>query len=84
MHLQRQQPAQRAGDERQPQRQRDGAAHGQAAEAGARDTEGEDREDAAVAAVEDEPQTRRPVKKRGGRASVPSWDEIMFGGGKAD
>ena len=25
---------------------------------------------------------RRPVKKTRGRASVPSWDEIMFGGGK--
>lgn len=25
--------------------------------------------------------TRRPVKKTRGRASVPSWDEIMFGGG---
>jgi hypothetical protein len=25
----------------------------------------------------------RPAKKRG-RASVPSWDEIMFGGGKND
>lgn len=27
---------------------------------------------------------RRPVKKSRGRASVPSWDEIMFGGGKQD
>jgi hypothetical protein len=26
------------------------------------------------------PPTRRPVKKTRGRASVPSWDEIMFGG----
>jgi Protein of unknown function (DUF3071) len=25
--------------------------------------------------------TRKPVKKTRGRASVPSWDEIMFGGG---
>jgi hypothetical protein len=25
----------------------------------------------------------KPAKKRG-RASVPSWDEIMFGGGKND
>ena len=25
----------------------------------------------------------KPAKKRG-RASVPSWDEIMFGGGKSD
>jgi hypothetical protein len=29
---------------------------------------------------EPEPPTRRPVKKTRGRASVPSWDEIMFGG----
>jgi hypothetical protein len=27
-----------------------------------------------------EPAQRRPVKKTRGRASVPSWDEIMFGG----
>ncbi|WP_395695310.1 septation protein SepH [Nocardioides sp.] len=50
------------------------------------------REEAADAAAEDtgdeepdhdqhEPPTRRPVKKTRGRASVPSWDEIMFGGG---
>jgi hypothetical protein len=30
---------------------------------------------------EDEETPRRPVKKTRGRASVPSWDEIMFGGG---
>ena len=33
--------------------------------------------------VADEPPTRRAAKKKG-RASVPSWDEIMFGGGKND
>ncbi|GAB3079833.1 septation protein SepH [Nocardioides zeae] len=27
---------------------------------------------------------RRPTRKGRGRASVPSWDEIMFGGGKAE
>ena len=27
-----------------------------------------------------EPPARRPVRKSRGRASVPSWDEIMFGG----
>ena len=27
--------------------------------------------------------TAKPAKKRG-RASVPRWDEIMFGGGKSD
>ncbi|GAA4698520.1 septation protein SepH [Nocardioides nanhaiensis] len=36
-------------------------------------------------ATEDEPAAeeppRRPVQKKRGRASVPSWDEIMFGGG---
>ena len=32
---------------------------------------------------QDEPEpARRPVKKTRGRASVPSWDEIMFGGPK--
>jgi hypothetical protein len=31
-----------------------------------------------------EPPSRRPVKKTRGRASVPSWDEIMFGGGKQE
>jgi hypothetical protein len=29
----------------------------------------------------DEPPARRAVQKKRGRASVPSWDEIMFGGG---
>jgi hypothetical protein len=29
----------------------------------------------------DEPPARRQVQKKRGRASVPSWDEIMFGGG---
>lgn len=43
--------------------------------------------DPAAAAVEeepdpaaDEPAARRPARKARGRASVPSWDEIMFGG----
>ena len=27
---------------------------------------------------------KRPAKDKRGRASVPSWDEIMFGGGKKD
>jgi len=34
--------------------------------------------------ADDEPPARRPVRKKGGRASVPSWDEIMFGGGNQD
>jgi len=34
--------------------------------------------------TEEEPPARRPVKKSRGRASVPSWDEIMFGGGKSE
>ena len=49
-------------------------------------------EPAAEAAPEPEPQpepqpeapVRRPVRKSRGRASVPSWDEIMFGGGKQE
>ncbi len=32
----------------------------------------------------EEPPSRRPVRKSRGRASVPSWDEIMFGGGKSE
>jgi Protein of unknown function (DUF3071) len=31
--------------------------------------------------AEPEPPHRRTIKKTKGRASVPSWDEIMFGGG---
>jgi hypothetical protein len=47
--------------------------------------EAELREEAADAAAtepepEAQPEVRKPAKKRG-RASVPSWDEIMFGGG---
>jgi hypothetical protein len=40
----------------------------------------------APAADEDEPARppRRATKKNRGRASVPSWDEIMFGGGKSE
>lgn len=50
-------------------------------------------EDAETPAVTDEPEqpaaeeerpARRPARKGRGRASVPSWDEIMFGGGKSD
>jgi hypothetical protein len=43
----------------------------------------EEAEDAAAADEDEdhEPPTRRAVKKTRGRASVPSWDEIMFGGG---
>jgi len=47
----------------------------------------EQREEAAEAAAaddgeaSDEPPARRQVQKKRGRASVPSWDEIMFGGG---
>ncbi|WP_165354349.1 septation protein SepH [Nocardioides glacieisoli] len=45
-------------------------------------------DDRPASSAEDEsaaevPEPRRPAKKRG-RASVPSWDEIMFGGGKND
>lgn len=31
-----------------------------------------------------EPSAKKPAKKTRGRASVPSWDEIMFGGGKSE
>jgi hypothetical protein len=32
----------------------------------------------------DEQPARRTAKGRRGRASVPSWDEIMFGGGRSE
>jgi hypothetical protein len=41
----------------------------------------------AEADVEPEPEPepeRKPARKGRGRASVPSWDEIMFGGGKQE
>ena len=43
---------------------------------------GETEEDAAAraAAEAEAARHRRPVQKKRGRASVPSWDEIMFGG----
>ena len=47
----------------------------------------DDRDDRSASADDEPaaevPEPRRPAKKRG-RASVPSWDEIMFGGGKND
>lgn len=47
----------------------------------------EDAEDAGSSGAEeigpaaDEPAGRRAIRKSRGRASVPTWDEIMFGGG---
>jgi hypothetical protein len=38
------------------------------------------REQSEPPAAEETPLPRRPVTKKKGRASVPSWDEIMFGG----
>lgn len=45
------------------------------------ETGADDPSGAEPAAHEHEPPARRPVKKTRGRASVPSWDEIMFGPG---
>ena len=63
----------------------------QAADAAARDTGDAPEAQApeapapeAPAPADDEPPARRPVRKSRGRASVPSWDEIMFGGGKSE
>jgi hypothetical protein len=44
---------------------------------------GEAPEAGAAAKKAAQPPRRTPAKKRG-RASVPSWDEIMFGGGSSD
>jgi hypothetical protein len=45
-------------------------------------------DDDAAAMVDDHEDTvevdEAPAPRRKGRASVPSWDEIMFGGGKHD
>jgi hypothetical protein len=57
----------------------------EAADAAARDRALEDAPAEEPAPAEEEPApARRPVKKSRGRASVPSWDEIMFGGGKSE
>jgi hypothetical protein len=56
----------------------------EAADAAADDTAGEDPTAEDAGEQPQEPPTRRPVKKTRGRASVPSWDEIMFGGGKQE
>ncbi len=55
----------------------------EAADAAALDDDSDDDSDDDDADPAPEP-PRRPVKKTRGRASVPSWDEIMFGGGKQD
>lgn len=54
-----------------------------AADAAALDDAGEDDEPNSPD-NRDEPPVRRSARKKGGRASVPSWDEIMFGGGSSD
>lgn len=48
--------------------------------AGAPDSAASEAEAGAEGSTEEQEQTRRPVNKKRGRASVPSWDEIMFGG----
>ena len=53
----------------------------EAEEAAAEDDLHRAEDDGDVQEHDHEPPTRRPVKKTRGRASVPSWDEIMFGGG---
>ena len=54
----------------------------QATEAAAADEDEDDPQaDDSTAEQPEAPPTRRPVQKKRGRASVPSWDEIMFGGG---
>jgi hypothetical protein len=45
---------------------------------------GEQEKEQEEPAAEEERPARRPARKGRGRASVPSWDEIMFGGGKPD
>jgi hypothetical protein len=55
-----------------------------ATQAGVHDSDDESDEDGTESdddTPRHEPPSRKPVKKTRGRASVPSWDEIMFGGG---
>jgi hypothetical protein len=47
---------------------------------GATEVDGADDTDDTDESRRHEPPSRKPVKKTRGRASVPSWDEIMFGG----
>jgi hypothetical protein len=54
----------------------------EAADAAAEDRSGED--DEGDEQDRHDAPSRRAIKKTRGRASVPSWDEIMFGGGKND
>jgi hypothetical protein len=41
-------------------------------------------EEPAAEPVEEQPAPKKTARKGRGRASVPSWDEIMFGGGSRD
>ncbi len=58
----------------------DAALREEAAEAAAADDAEVVLSDPPESEPEPEPPARRPVQKKKGRASVPSWDEIMFGG----
>ena len=64
------------------------AAAAEAAETGAAETSGATGATGATGASETEKPAEEPASgaqsKKKGRSSVPSWDEIMFGGGKAD
>jgi hypothetical protein len=53
-------------------------------EAATSDEETTDLGDAAAAVREESEQPPKGKGRRKGRSSVPSWDEIMFGGGKQD
>jgi hypothetical protein len=53
----------------------------EAADAAADDADADADEPEAEPEPQPEPPTRRQVRKQRGRASVPSWDEIMFGPG---
>ena len=56
------------------------AADAQAAE----DQAADDQDEAPAGPAEERKPPRRTTRKTRGRASVPSWDEIMFGGGKSE
>jgi hypothetical protein len=69
----------------EPEARQDDAAHPDDERDGDRDDEATSAQaDESAPQAEPEPPARKPARKSRGRASVPSWDEIMFGGGSSE
>jgi hypothetical protein len=52
--------------------------------AGVESAEVESAEESTDAGAEEQARPARRASKKNRRASVPTWDEIMFGGGKSE